>query len=277
MSRIRLTNKTRLANDPADMQGDRQDCGKRTRFEKYKTKFDPAKDDVGGRDKKETDGSTLYEGDKKLRNDMHVTEIKLRQAKLWERSKLATKLAMYLLGEKAPQSMIKAQASEFLSLGNQKLAKAVSRFAKTEYLYATQEEAPKAEEAAEAPAQEEAPKAEEAAEEQEQKNDEVAVCEDCGKEECACGGDVASEQEEACTAEEQEQEVQAGEDEIEDEVLASLFESNSDTLVANKKSAKTAKKVGVQKFEQPQSSRVASKKISLDQLWEGAPDLSKIF
>jgi hypothetical protein len=45
-------------------------------------------------------------------------------------------LAIYCLGEKAPQAMIKAQAADFLSLGNEKLAKAVNRFAKTAYLYA---------------------------------------------------------------------------------------------------------------------------------------------
>jgi hypothetical protein len=67
---------------------------------------------------------------------MNIGEMKLRQAKAWQASKLATKLAVYLLGEKAPATMIKAQAAEFLALGNAKLAKAVNRFAKTEYLYA---------------------------------------------------------------------------------------------------------------------------------------------
>lgn len=282
MARVRLTNKTRIANDPSDMEGMRQDCGKKTRFEKY-TNFDPAKDDVGGRGKAETDGSKLYEGDKDLRNEMHVTELKLKQAKMWERSKLATKLAMYLLGEKAPQSMIKAQAAEFLSLGNAKLAKAVSRFAKTEYLYAEQEEEVEANEVeeqvvaeqAEAPAEqvkeevkEEAP-AEQVKEEAAQEEEVEQACGDV----CACEDGETCEK---CAAPQEvvEQTQEAEEDDLDEEALASLFEDNSNTLVAKKNEVK-AGKVGVQKFEQPQ--RTASNKVSLDQLWQGAPDLSNIF
>jgi hypothetical protein len=44
--------------------------------------------------------------------------------------------------------MVKAQASEFLSLGNAKLAKAVARYANTSYLYAEDEEVEVAEEPA---------------------------------------------------------------------------------------------------------------------------------
>ena len=286
MARIRLTNKTRIANDPSDMEGMRQDCGKKTRFEKY-TNFDPAKDEVGGRGKAETDGSKLYEGDKDLRNEMHVTELKLKQAKMWERSKLATKLAMYLLGEKAPQSMIKAQAAEFLSLGNAKLAKAVSRFAKTEYLYAEQEEEVEANEVeeqvvaeqAEAPAEqvkeevkEEAPAEAPAEQVKEEAAQEEEVEQACG-DVCACEDGETCEK---CAAPQEvvEQTQEAEEDDLDEEALASLFEDNSNTLVAKKNEVK-AGKVGVQKFEQPQ--RTASNKVSLDQLWQGAPDLSNIF
>ena len=285
MARVRLTNKTRIANDPSDMEGMRQDCGKKTRFEKY-TNFDPAKDDVGGRGKAETDGSKLYEGDKDLRNEMHVTELKLKQAKMWERSKLATKLAMYLLGEKAPQSMIKAQAAEFLSLGNAKLAKAVSRFAKTEYLYAEQEEAEATEveeqvaaEQAEAPAEqvkeevkEEAPAEAPVEQVKEEASQEEEVEQACG-DVCACEDGETCEK---CAAPQEvvEQTQEAEEDDLDEEALASLFEDNSNTLVAKKNEVK-AGKVGVQKFEQPQ--RTASNKVSLDQLWQGAPDLSNIF
>lgn len=288
MARVRLTNKTRLANDPSDMEGMRQDCGKKTRFEKY-TNFDPAKDDVGGRGKAQTDGSKLYEGDKGLRNEMHVTELKLKQAKMWERSKLATKLAMYLLGEKAPQSMIKAQAAEFLSLGNAKLAKAVSRWAKTEYLYAEQEEAPAVEEAPAEQVKEEAP-AQEVKEQAAEQEEATAVEEGSQQEvveektaeqetEQACGDVCACEDGQTCEKCAAPQEVveqadEAEEIDLDEEALASLFEDNSNTLVAKKTEAK-AGKVGVQKFEQP--TRTASNKVSLDQLWEGAPDLSNIF
>ena len=282
MARVRLTNKTRIANDPSDMEGMRQDCGKKTRFEKY-TNFDPAKDDVGGRGKAETDGSKLYEGDKDLRNEMHVTELKLKQAKMWERSKLATKLAMYLLGEKAPQSMIKAQAAEFLSLGNAKLAKAVSRFAKTEYLYAEQEDKVEEQvdaEQTEAPAEqvkeevkEEAPAEAPVEQVKEEASQEEEVEQACG-DVCACEDGETCEK---CAAPQEvvEQTQEAEEDDdLDEEALASLFEDNSNTLVAKKNEVK-AGKVGVQKFEQPQ--RTASNKVSLDQLWQGAPDLSNIF
>ena len=288
MARVRLTTKTRIANDPADMEGNRQDCGKKTRFQKYDN-FDPAKDDVGGRGKKETDGSKLYEGDKQLRNEMHVTEIKLRQAKMWERSKLATKLAMYLLGEKAPQSMIKAQAAEFLSLGNAKLAKAVSRFAKTEYLYADEQEqveAP-AEQKAEEPAEQE--KAEEPAAE-------ATQTEQKAEQACNCAGEQEKAEEPAAEAEQTEEKVEQAcgdvtaeetapeqvveqaeedDDEIDEATLASLFEKNGNAIVANKEAK--AGKLGVQKFEQPQGVKVASKELNLEQLWRGAPNLSQIF
>ena len=280
MARVRLTKKTRLANDPSDMEGVRQDCGKKTRFEKY-TNFDPAKDDVGGRGKAQTDGSKLYQGDKGLRNEMHITELKLKQAKMWQRSKLATKLAMYLLGEKAPQSMVKAQAAQFLSLGNAKLAKAVSRWAKTEYLYAEQEEQEVKEETAAEQTTEEAPKAEEApavqekAEEAaEQTTEEAPKAEEACGDVCACG-DGEEVCEEASAQPQEVVEQSAEEEEFDEEALASLFEDNSNTLVAKKSEAKSGK-VGVQKFEQPQQ-RTASNKVSLDQLWAGAPDLSNIF
>ena len=305
MARVRLTTKTRIANDPADMEGNRQDCGKKTRFKKYEN-FDPAKDDVGGRGKKETDGSQLYQGDKELRNEMHVTELKLRQAKMWERSKLATKLAMYLLGEKAPQSMIKAQAAEFLSLGNAKLAKAVSRFAKTEYLYADEQEqtVEEVQEKTEAPAQEAVQEKSEApAQASQEKAEEPVVAEQKAEEKAeapaqacvateqkieapaqACGDVSACDcgQGESCPecageAEQVVEQAAQGEtDEISDETLASLFETNGNTIVANKTEAKATAKVGVQKFEQPQG-RVASNKFRLEDMWAGAPDLSSIF
>ena len=190
MSRIRLTNKTRIASDsydPYDPTGSRPDY-KKSRYSDY-SNFDPAKDDVGGRGDKNTDGSTLNKQDnagRKLMNNS-VGEMKLRQARAWQASKLATKLAIYLLGQKAPSSMVKAQAAQFLSLGNAKLAKAVNRFAKTEYLYAeddSEEEEKEAcglksaEEEAEEPAEEEAEKtaeeAEEPAEEEAEKTAEEA-------------------------------------------------------------------------------------------------------
>ena len=271
MSRVRLTNKTRIANDPSDMEGNRQDCGKKTRMNKY-TNFDPAKDDVGGRGNKKTDGSMLHEQDVKGRNEMNVGEMKLRQAKAWQASKLATKLAIYLLGEKAPSSMVKAQAAEFLSLGNAKLAKAVNRFAKTQYLYAQEEDEVQEtkQEVTEQPAEQEA---KQEVTEQETKEEVEQAC-----------GDVAAEQCEDCEKVEQAEDApeeqlvqQADEDEeIDDACLASLFEQNSNTLVASKKNVES-KKVGVQKLAQPTVKVASSKGVNLESIWEGAPDVSKIF
>ena len=296
MSRVRLTNKTRIANDPSDMEGNRQDCGKKTRMNKY-TNFDPAKDDVGGRGNKKTDGSMLHEQDVKGRNEMNVGEMKLRQAKAWQASKLATKLAIYLLGEKAPSSMVKAQAAEFLSLGNAKLAKAVNRFAKTQYLYAQEEDEVQEtkQEVTEQPAEQEAKQevTEQETKEVEQACGDVAAeqCEDCEKVEQAeqeeveqACGDVAAEQCEDCEKVEQAEDApeeqlvqQADEDEeIDDACLASLFEQNSNTLVASKKNVES-KKVGVQKLSQPTVKVASSKGVNLESIWEGAPDVSKIF
>lgn len=47
----------------------------------------------------------------------------------------ATKLAYFLLGEKASDEMIEAQARDFLRLGNDRLSAAVERFAETVDLY----------------------------------------------------------------------------------------------------------------------------------------------
>ena len=133
MKRVRLTKRVN-ANDPGDMDGAREKL--QPKMDQY-SNFDPAKDDVGDRKVK------TWKEDAKLRDEMNITKIK--QAKAWKASKLATKLAMYLLGDKAPSSMVKAQASEFLSLGNAKLAKAVARYANTSYLYAEDEEVEAAE------------------------------------------------------------------------------------------------------------------------------------
>ena len=52
----------------------------------------------------------------------------------------ATKLAYFLLGEKASDTMIEAQARDFLRLGSDRLEAAVSRFAETVDLYEDEEE-----------------------------------------------------------------------------------------------------------------------------------------
>lgn len=52
----------------------------------------------------------------------------------------ATKLAYFLLGEKASDEMIEAQARDFLRLGNDRLSAAVERFAETVDLYEDEDE-----------------------------------------------------------------------------------------------------------------------------------------
>ena len=270
MSRIRLTNKTRIANDPADMEGTRQDCGKKTRMTKYDT-FD-IKDDSKPADSQKY-VKNLHKKDVEERNEMNVG--KLRQARAWQASKLATKLAIYSLGQKAPSSMVKAQAAEFLSLGNEKLAKAVNRFAKTEYLYAEQDgqadtpkaEQPKAEDAGQADTPKaEQPKTEDAGQADTPQDTEQGTAGDC----CAVApqADLVQEQE-GCA--------QGGEDEISDATLASLFEQNSNNLVASKKVVASTKKVGVQKLSQPKVKVASSNGVNLEEIWESAPDISKIF
>ena len=254
MSRIRLTSKTRIANDPSDMEGNRQDCGKKTRMNKY-TNFDPAKDDVGGRGNKNTDGSKLHEQDVRERDEMNIG--KLRQAKAWQASKLATKLAIYLLGEKAPSSMVKAQAAEFLALGNARLAKAVNRFAKTQYLYAEQDQ----QENKSAKTEEEQGEGEEQGK---------------GEEKQGCG-DVQAQEQEKAPQQLVQQAKDDDNDEIDDACLASLFEQNSNNLVASKNQNRSSKKVGVQKLSQPTVKVASNKAVDLSSIWEGAPDVSKIF
>lgn len=280
MNRVRLTKRVQ-ANDPGDMDGSRQKI--QPKIDTY-SNFDPAKDDVGDRKVK------MWKDDPKLRDEMHVT--KMKQAKMWQASKLATKLAIYLLGEKAPSSMIKAQAAEFLPLGNARLARAVSRFAKTEYLYAEDEEemekpaesavadeeevevkeevAPVEEVEAPAEATEEEVKVEDKVEEAGD-DEEVEEASDDEKIEEADDDKIETEEDLVEEASDDDDE----EEEISDEEIASIFADNSNDVVANKTAKKSAKK-GVQTMVQP--SKVASSQATyMSELWAGAPDVSDVF
>ena len=278
MSRVRLTKRIK-ANDPGDMDGSRQKL--QPKMDQY-SNFDPAKDDVGDRKVK------TWKEDSKLRDEMNVTKIK--QAKAWQASKLATKLSIYLLGEKAPGSMVKAQAAEFLSLGNDKLARAVSRFAKTAYLYADEQEVETGCDCGEcdeckAAAQEKEEEACAVAEEEvkEQVKEEVETAQEKEEEACAVAEEEVKEQvkeekeeQEEIPAEDEivEQETEETEDEVTDAELASIFADNSNDVVAPIEEPKMAKK-GVQKMVQP--SKVASSHMDLSGIWESAPDVSKVF
>ena len=252
MSRVRLTKRIK-ANDPGDMDGSRQKL--QPKMDQY-SNFDPAKDDVGDRKVK------TWKEDSKLRDEMNVTKIK--QAKAWQASKLATKLSIYLLGEKAPGSMVKAQAAEFLSLGNDKLARAVSRFAKTAYLYADEQEVETGCDCGECD--------ECKAAAQEKEEEACAVAEEEVKEQVK----EEKEEQEEIPAEDEivEQETEETEDEVTDAELASIFADNSNDVVAPIEEPKMAKK-GVQKMVQP--SKVASSHMDLSGIWESAPDVSKVF
>lgn len=285
MSRVRLTKRVQ-ANDPGDMDGSRQKI--QPKIDTY-SNFDPAKDDVGDRKVK------MWKEDPKLRDEMHVT--KMKQAKMWQASKLATKLAIYLLGEKAPSNMIKAQAAEFLSLGNARLAKAVSRFASTEYLYAEdEEEMEKPTETANAEDEKEVEKVENASDEpddeekiekmdasEEEKVEVEEKVEEAGNDEEV---EEASDDDEK-TEEDDDEEIETEEDlveeasddddeeEISDEEIASIFADNSNDVVAKKTVKKSAKK-GVQTMVQP-SKVASSQQTYMSELWAGAPDVSDVF
>lgn len=278
MSRVRLTKRVQ-ANDPGDMDGSRQKI--QPKIDTY-SNFDPAKDDVGDRKVK------MWKEDPKLRDEMHVT--KMKQARMWQASKLATKLAIYLLGEKAPSNMIKAQAAEFLPLGNARLAKAVSRFANTEYLYAEDEE--EMEKPAESSVAEEEEKTEaetpaeevkveekvEASEEEVEVEDKVEEGGDDEEVEEASDDEEDTEEaadEEIETEEELVEEASDDEEEISDEEIASIFADNSNDVVAKKTVKKSAKK-GVQTMVQP-SKVASSQQTYMSELWAGAPDVSDVF
>lgn len=272
MSRVRLTKKIQ-ANDPSDMDGSRQKI--QPKIDTY-SDFDPAKEDVGDRKVK------MWKEDPKLRDEMHVTKIK--QAKMWQASKLATKLAIYLLGEKAPSNMVKAQAAEFLPLGNARLARAVSRFAKTEYLYAEEVEEVEAPEETVAEDKVEAPVESEKEVEKPVEEVEAPVQEDKSSEaeteEAGVDDEPADETEEASDEIDSDEDLveEAEEDDkvedISDAEIASIFASNSNDVVTNKSANKSQKK-GVQTMVQP--SRVASSQNYMSELWAGAPDVSDIF
>ena len=256
MNRVRLTKRVQ-ANDPGDMDGSRQKI--QPKIDTY-SNFDPAKDDVGDRKVK------MWKDDPKLRDEMHVT--KMKQAKMWQASKLATKLAIYLLGEKAPSSMIKAQAAEFLPLGNARLARAVSRFAKTEYLYAEDEEE------MEKPAESAV-----ADEEEVEVKEEVAPVEEVEAPAEATEEEVKVEDKVEEAGDDEEVEEASDDDDEEEEIsdaeIASIFADNSNDVVANKTAKKSAKK-GVQTMVQP--SKVASSQATyMSELWAGAPDVSDVF
>lgn len=281
MSRVRLTKRVQ-ANDPGDMDGSRQKI--QPKIDTY-SNFDPAKDDVGDRKVK------MWKEDPKLRDEMHVT--KMKQARMWQASKLATKLAIYLLGEKAPSNMIKAQAAEFLPLGNARLAKAVSRFANTEYLYAEDEEemekpaessvAEEEEEKTEAETPAEEVKVEEKVEASEEEDEVEDKVEEAGDdEEVEEASDDEEDTEEAADEEiETEEELveEASDDEeeeISDEEIASIFADNSNDVIAKKTVKKSAKK-GVQTMVQPTSKIASSQQTYMSELWAGAPDVSDVF
>lgn len=278
MSRVRLTKRVQ-ANDPGDMDGSRQKI--QPKIDTY-SNFDPAKDDVGDRKVK------MWKEDPKLRDEMHVT--KMKQARMWQASKLATKLAIYLLGEKAPSNMIKAQAAEFLPLGNARLAKAVSRFANTEYLYAEdEEEMEKPAESAVAEDEEEKAEVETPAEEVKEE-EKVEATEEEVEDKVEEADDDEEEVEEASDddekTEEADEEIETEEDlveeasdddeeEISDEEIASIFADNSNDVIAKKTVKKSAKK-GVQTMVQP-SKVASSQQTYMSELWAGAPDVSDVF
>lgn len=202
-----------------------------------------------------------------------------KMASIFIAAKKATKLAMMLLGENATDSMIEAQAKDFMRMGNKALTASVNRWAEiVENEQNAEEPAVTAENAstAETPV---APVAEEKAEEpatpaEEVKEEAPAAC-DCA---AADDTDVLGEDGEielddnAVAPEVEFDEAEEGEVEADPE-LEALFEGNEDgeETTAPVETPVASKKAGIKRLAgQPKLVRVASKKDAneLSGLWE---------
>jgi hypothetical protein len=183
----------------------------------------------------------------------------------------ATKLAYFLLGEKASDQLIEQQARDFMRLGSVRLEAAINRFAETTDLYDEEEEAPAEveadeEEVVEEEIVEEAPAEVEAAEEEiveeeivEEAPAEVEAAEEEAAEEEVVEEEVITEEdiapetveaaEEECEGEECEEDFDFGETNAADEDEASfpdeldgIFNDEEDDEEEAVEAVKTAKK-----------------------------------
>ena len=283
MKRVRLTHRNRKAETQADglFPGD---VGNMERSKNYH-KIDEYHKFEQTVNHELPDMRHEWKDDKRDENNIPVPKV----ASLYAAAQNAIKLSMMLLGDKAPQKTIQAQARDFMKLGNSKLVASMNRWFETEEKEEecedcqvescdkmseeteTVEEQPVVEETETVEEQPVAPVAEE--EQVVESEEEAEMTEETEEEEQV----VESEEEEMEIAEEttdlntevdfenisEENDVEA------DEELQAIFEDTEDDENEVMTSKVASKKKGIKKIAgQPKLVKVASKKADeLEGLW----------
>lgn len=126
MKRVRLTNRNRKAESQADglFPGD---VGNMERSKNYHKMDDYHKFEQTVNHEL-PDMRHEWKDDKRDENNIPVPKV----ASLYAAAQNAIKLSMMLLGDKAPQKTIEAQARDFMKLGNTKLVASMNRWLETE-------------------------------------------------------------------------------------------------------------------------------------------------
>ena len=282
MKRVRLTHRNRKAETQADglFPGD---VGNMERLKNYH-KIDEYHKFEQTVNHELPDMRHEWKDDKRDENNIPVPKV----ASLYAAAQNAIKLSMMLLGDKAPQKTIQAQARDFMKLGNSKLVASMNRWFETEEKEEecedcqvescdkmseeteTVEEQPVVEETETVEEQPVAPVAEE--EQVVEPEEEAEMTEETEEEQV-----VESEEEEMEIAEEttdlntevdfenisEENDVEA------DEELQAIFEDTEDDENEVMTSKVASKKKGIKKIAgQPKLVKVASKKADeLEGLW----------
>lgn len=200
----------------------------------------------------------------------------------------AVKLAVLLLGDKVEENTIEAQARDFMKMGSESLNESLKRFADSENLYKKAEE--KEEEKVEAKkaanpienlgdkkappfTKEDAKKAED--------KEEVKAKKSEDKEEEKVEAKKAAELDIQLTAAEDEEEGEVNA--AEEKLLASIFEAEdmeekkAEDEEEKVEAKKASEKKGVSKLGGQPKVASEGKEIDLSNLWESAPDVSKLF
>jgi hypothetical protein len=199
----------------------------------------------------------------------------------------AVKLSMLLLGNKVPDKMIEAQAQDFMRLGSEAIERSLDRFAKTEEMYAAEEdeddkeETPVAKKGAEEDDKEEAPKAKKSSDDEDEDDEtfakkgmvELDIDMTAGEEEDE-EGDAAAQKVLSSLFEEVKRQgaksSKASDEDAEDEAKEEEPKARSASASAK---ARGAQKLGGQP-------RVASENMSVNdisKIWGTTPDVSDLF
>lgn len=126
MKRVRLTHRNRKAESQADglFPGD---VGNMERSKNYR-KMDEYHKFEQTVNHELPDMRHEWKDDKRDENNIPVPKV----ASMYAAAQNAIKLSMMLLGDKAPQKTIEAQARDFMKLGNKKLVASMNRWLETE-------------------------------------------------------------------------------------------------------------------------------------------------